>query len=173
MAGAWHKFMVFLGLGEEELDEYVDDHGAPVYDEDPSFDSGLVPEPPQEASPRIKTIRTLDEDEEPPEGAVMRREIEEPRAAERLHVIAPSGFNDAKDIGDNLKRDVPVIINLVDVDRDLRRRLVDFSSGLAYAISGKMERVAENVFLITPANIEVSAEERRRMRERGLFSTGV
>jgi cell division inhibitor SepF len=124
------------------------------------------PEPPQQA-PRIKTLAP---NEEPSKDAVVGRE---PRRAERLHVVAPEGFNDAKEIGDQLRGGVPVIMNLVDVDKDLRRRLVDFASGLAYGVHGKMERVADSVFLITPTNVEVSAEERRRMRERGLFSSGV
>jgi len=164
---AWQKFMGFLGLGEYDEREYVDDpHGPP--DDDMSFDSSssvIPPEPPQ-PPPRIKTLAA---DEEPSKDAVMR----EPRRADRLHVVAPENYNDAKEIGDQLRNDVPVIINLVEVDKDLRRRLVDFASGLAYGVRGKMERVADNVFLITPSNVEVSAEERRRMRERGLFSSGV
>ncbi len=166
MPSTWHKFMVFLGLGEEDPDAYLDEVAPAPVEDDSSFESNLGP-PLEDSSPRIKTIRTLHEDEEPVEGAVMRKP--KPRAAERLHLVAPSGFGEAKEIGDYLKRDVPVIMSLVDVDRDLRRRLVDFSSGLAYAMSGTMERVAESVFLITPSNVEVSAEERRRMRERGLF----
>ena len=165
--------MVFLGLGEEDVDDFVDEVPPSIYEEEPSYDSGVRSRVADEPSPRITTIRKLGEDEQPTEGAVMRRAGEAPQPADRLHLVSPSGFVDAKEIGDHLKRNVPVIMNLVDVDRDLRRRLVDFASGLAYASSGNMERVAENVFLITPSNIEVSAEERRRMRERGLFSSGV
>jgi cell division inhibitor SepF len=155
--------MVFLGLGDdEERVEYVDDVG--FADEEPSYDSGVSAPSLSDVPPRVKT---LGPDEGLPAGAVV-RSIPEP--ADRLHLVAPTNFNDAKEIGDQLKRNVPVIINLVDVDRELRRRLVDFASGLAYALSAKMERVAENVFLVTPANLEVSAEERRKMREHGLFS---
>ncbi len=162
MPGAWRKFMVFLRLGdEEEGPEYVDDT---AFAEEPSYDSGMSAPSLPDVPPRVKT---LGPEEGLPSGAVV-RSIPEP--ADRLHLVAPTNFNDAKDLGDQLKRNVPVIINLVDVDRDLRRRLIDFASGLAYALSGKMERVAENVFLITPVNVEVSAEERRKMRERGLFS---
>jgi cell division inhibitor SepF len=163
LPGAWHKFQVFLGLrDDEEHADYIDDL---PYDDEPSVDPG--PPPVSEAPPRIKTLAP---DEEPSKGAVVRQM---PAPAEKLRVIAPNGFNEAKDIGDHLKRNTPVIINLVEIDQALRRRLVDFSSGLAYALNAKMERVAENVFLITPSDVEVTAEERRRMRERGLFSSGV
>jgi cell division inhibitor SepF len=87
----------------------------------------------------------------------------------RVHVIAPGGFNDAQEIGDKLKANQPVIVNLQSVDRDLARRLIDFASGLAYGLGGQMERVADQVFLLTPTNVEVSAEEKRRLQERGLY----
>lgn len=76
--------------------------------------------------------------------------------------VAPSSFNDAQEIGDRFKAGQPVIVNLQGVDRDLRRRLVDFASGLCYAIAGKMERVADQVYLLTPADVEVPIEETRR-----------
>ena len=78
------------------------------------------------------------------------------------HAVSPTSFNDAQEIGDRFKAGQPVIVNLQAVDRDLRRRLVDFSSGLCYAIAGKMERVADQVYLLTPADIEVPAEETHR-----------
>jgi cell division inhibitor SepF len=81
----------------------------------------------------------------------------------------PVGFNDAQEIGDKLKANQPVIVNLQGIDRDLSRRLIDFSSGLTYGLGGAMERVAEQVFLLTPSNVEVSAEEKRRLQERGLY----
>jgi cell division inhibitor SepF len=62
---------------------------------------------------------------------------------------------------------VPVIVNLQGVERDLMRRIIDFSSGLCYGLSGQMERVANHVYLLTPSDVEVSVEERRRWRERG------
>ena len=74
------------------------------------------------------------------------------------HAVSPDAFNDAQEIGDRFKSGQPVIVNLQAVDRDLRRRLVDFSSGLCYAIGGKMDRVADQVYLLTPADVEVSRE---------------
>ena len=72
------------------------------------------------------------------------------------HAVSPDAFNDAQEIGDRFKSGQPVIVNLQSLDRDLRRRLVDFSSGLCYAIGGKMDRVADQVYLLTPADVEVS-----------------
>ena len=96
------------------------------------------------------------------------RPFTQPQAA-KVHVTVPVGFNDAQEIGDKLKANQPVIVNLQGIDRDLSRRLIDFSSGVTYALGGAMERVADNVFLLTPSNVEVSAEEKRRLQERGLY----
>lgn len=96
------------------------------------------------------------------------RPFSQPQAA-KVHVVVPVGFNDAQEIGDKLKANRPVIVNLQGVDRDLSRRLIDFSSGLTYGLGGAMERVAEQVFLLTPSNVEVSPEEKRRLQERGLY----
>ncbi len=96
------------------------------------------------------------------------RPFSQPQAA-KVHITVPVGFNDAQEIGDKLKANQPVIVNLQGIDRDLSRRLIDFSSGLTYGLSGAMERVAEQVFLLTPSNVEVSAEEKRRLQERGLY----
>lgn len=92
-----------------------------------------------------------------------------PVSSPRVQVVAPGGFNDAKDIGDKLKSAQPVIVNLQGVDRDLCRRLIDFASGLTFGLGGQMEKVADHVFLLTPTNVEVSAEEKRRLQERGLY----
>ncbi|MDQ4070941.1 MAG: cell division protein SepF [Actinomycetota bacterium] len=96
------------------------------------------------------------------------RPFTQPQAA-KVHVVVPAGFNDAQEIGDKLKDNQPVIVNLQGIDRDLSRRLIDFSSGLTYGLGGSMERVAEQVFLLTPSNVEVSPEEKRRLQERGLY----
>ena len=84
------------------------------------------------------------------------------------HLVAPTSFNQAQDVADKFKGSQPVILNLQAVDRDLSRRLIDFSSGLCYGLGGQMEKVAHQVYLLTPSNVEVSVEERRRLSERGL-----
>lgn len=93
-----------------------------------------------------------------------------PESTARVHVVEPKSFNDAEQIGAKFKSDTPVIVNLQNIDRDLAKRLIDFVSGLTYGLDGGIQRVAEMVFLLTPANIEVSAEDRKWMREKGFFN---
>jgi cell division inhibitor SepF len=87
----------------------------------------------------------------------------------KVHVIDPKNFNDAQIIAEKFKANIPVIMNLQQVDKELSKRLVDFTSGLTYALDGAMKKIADKVFLLTPSNVEVSAEERRRLQERGIF----
>ena len=84
--------------------------------------------------------------------------------------MLPESFQDAKHIADRFKDAVPVILNLQGVDQELSKRLIDFTSGLTYALDGGMQRVADKVFLLTPRNVQVSAEERQRLIERGFFN---
>jgi cell division inhibitor SepF len=88
----------------------------------------------------------------------------------RVSVLEPSSFNDAQALADRFKRQQPVILNLQSVDGDLSRRMVDFCSGLTYALDGQIQSVASRVFLLTPRNVEVSAEERKRIAERAFFN---
>lgn len=84
-------------------------------------------------------------------------------APSKPHAITPTSFNEAQGIGDRFKSGQPVIVNLQGVERDLRRRLVDFASGLCYALGGKMDRVADQVYLLSPADVEVSSDDARRV----------
>jgi cell division inhibitor SepF len=86
-----------------------------------------------------------------------------------VHLVVPRRFNDAQQIADRFKAQGPVIINLQGADTDLAKRVIDFASGLTYALDGSMQRVADKVFLLTPHNVELSAEERARALERGGF----
>jgi len=90
-----------------------------------------------------------------------------PATTARVHVVAPSRFGDAKEIADRLKDSRPVIVNLQNAERDLQRRMIDFCSGVTYALSGEMEKVADQVFLLAPSNVKVSDEERQRLADRG------
>ena len=98
-------------------------------------------------------------------------QVEEPQnnvvthAKPRLHI--PSSFDDASRIADDFRAGAPVVMNLSKVEKPIARRLVDFASGVCYALTGGMERVAPNVYLLTPVGIDVSPEDRRRMQERG------
>ncbi len=88
----------------------------------------------------------------------------------QMKLVAPRSFNDAQQIGDEFKSSRPVILNLQDTDTDLSRRLIDFASGLTYALGGGMQKIADQTFLLTPQNVEVSAAEAERMLESGFFN---
>jgi cell division inhibitor SepF len=88
----------------------------------------------------------------------------------RVSVVDPSSFNDAQALADRFKRQQPVILNLQQADAELSRRMVDFCAGLTYALDGQIQTVANRVFLLTPRNVEVSAEERKRLAERAFFN---
>lgn len=156
MAGAWRKTLIYLGLVEDdELDEYA-------YD-DPGYEDA----PEEQPEPRRgRRERGRHEAE--------RRAIVTPittAPSSQLHLVHPGAFNDAQEIGDKFRDGVSVIMNLQSTEAKLARRLVDFASGLAYGLHGSMQPVAENVFLLTPAGVQVSAEERRRfLEERGFFN---
>jgi cell division inhibitor SepF len=151
MAGAWRKTLIYLGLVEDdELDEYG-------YDE-PGYEDG---------SPERPARRGREPDRS--KGAVVTAIPTGPSA--KLHLVHPQAFNDAQEIGDKFRDGISVIMNLQATEAKLARRLVDFASGLAYGLRGSMQPVAENVFLLTPAGVQVSAEERRRfLEERGFFN---
>ncbi len=90
--------------------------------------------------------------------------------ATRVSVVDPASFNDAQALADRFKRQQPVILNLQNADGELSRRMVDFCAGLTYALDGQLQTVANRVFLLTPRNVEVSAEERKRLAERAFFN---
>ncbi|HWS46406.1 MAG TPA: cell division protein SepF [Acidimicrobiia bacterium] len=183
----FHKTMVWLGLvdddeyyGDDE-EYYADEYGEPVAT--PARPSARVAATatatataPVEAGPLtvIRSPREREREREPvpahapaaPRSATVRPM---PMPATRVHVMEPKGFNDAQEVGDRLKSGQPVILNLQGVDRDLQRRLIDFSSGLAYALNGTMSKAADQVFLLTPSNVEVSEEEKERLQARGLY----
>jgi cell division inhibitor SepF len=87
-----------------------------------------------------------------------------------MHVVTPRSFNDAQQVADEFKRQKPVIINLQSTDRELSKRLIDFASGMTYALGGGMQRISQGIFLLTPANVNVSAEEKARILEGGFFN---
>jgi cell division inhibitor SepF len=144
--------MVYLGLVDEPEDDDVG-MAARVPDTGPGPSVRPLSRDDGPAAPRPSVVRTM------PSAST----------AARVHVVEPRGFNDAQEVGDRLKANQPVILNLQGLDRDLQRRLIDFSSGLAYALGGSMSRVADQVFLLTPSNVEVSQEEKERLQARGLF----
>jgi cell division inhibitor SepF len=151
MAAMWRRAMVYLGLVDEPEDDEGGGHAPRAADPGPNVRPMSRDDSPP--TPRPSVVRTM------PSAST----------AARVHVVEPRGFNDAQEVGDRLKANQPVILNLQGLDRDLQRRLIDFSSGLAYALGGSMSRVADQVFLLTPSNVEVSQEEKERLQARGLF----
>jgi cell division inhibitor SepF len=132
----------------------------------PAGPSAVRTLPPEEVSPVRPT--PIDDRPSPSDslGPTVRAMPSPARA--RPHVVSPTSFEDAMDIGNAFKQGLPVIMNLGGADRDLARRLIDFASGVVFAREGSMERVAPQVYLITPTDVEVSDDDRRRLQERGL-----
>jgi cell division inhibitor SepF len=177
------KTMVYLGLLDDEYDDYDDfeDHGPR------GFASGPASRPEPRAEPDlldddrpttpVGRIRTLPRESIAVPGAVapsvpsrVSSPVIRPMSAgeaTKVQVVAPTRFGDAKEIADFLKANRPVIVNLQVAERDLQRRMIDFCSGVTYALSGEMEKVADEVFLLAPTNVKVSDEERQRLQERG------
>jgi cell division inhibitor SepF len=81
------------------------------------------------------------------------------------HAISPLSFNEAQEVADKFMAGIPVIVNLQGVEKELSRRLVDFASGLCYGLRGQMERVTNQVYLLTPSNVQVSDETKRRLQD--------
>jgi cell division inhibitor SepF len=172
---SWHRALVYFGLAEEE---------------DPRYETVEEPEPEAELEDRYRdrpNVRRLSRrrrddfddifaDEPRPGGRETR--VLRPVAGNgrsnggdlQVHLVIPKSFNDAQQIADQYKDQIPVILNLQGSDTDLSKRLIDFSSGLTYALDGGMQRIADKVFLLTPRNVEVSAEERARLIEKGFFN---
>ena len=180
MPGMWQKTMVYLGLKDDE-EGYEYDYDELSLDEEPADAAYERYERPErvEAPTRAREpvavvaqprVRAVPVDEPAPVRDSATPQIRPmPATSARVHVVEPHGFNDAQEVGDRLKADQPVIINLQGLSRDLQRRMIDFSSGLTYAVGGSMSRVADQVFLLTPTNVEVSQEEKERLQARGLF----
>jgi len=187
MASMWRRAMLYLGLGpDDEYDEYEpmeEPAVGPVRPTVPApsrYPAAQAPvqqleREPEMGSRSVRTIGTqpmrpqaMGDGSDPsarPRTAVVRPL--QPVQSAKPHVVAPTSFNHAQEVADKLKVNLPVIVNLQNVDRDLSRRIIDFASGLCYGVGGQMERVANQVFLLTPSNVEVSAEERRRLQEHG------
>jgi cell division inhibitor SepF len=124
-----------------------------------------------EPAPRRGRIRAVDDTaEEPAPRRGRRRGGGNGGGVASMHVVTPRSFNDAQQVADEFKRSKPVIINLQSTDRELSKRLIDFSSGMTYALGGGMQRISQGIFLLTPENVEVSAEEKARLLEGGFFN---
>ncbi len=174
----WHRTLVYFGLAEDR-DAYEEE------EPDPREPEAVLEDRYRERPNvrRLSTRRRRDEiddifaDDSPAESRTTRlRPVgQDPgangrRETSRVHLVVPQSFNDAQDVSDKFNDSIPVIINLQGADRDVSRRLIDFASGLTYALDGGMQQIADKVFLLTPHNVEVSAEERARLIEKGFFN---
>jgi len=157
MPGVWKKTLTYLGLVEEDEFDELDEVGAP-----------------QETAEvrrfqRPQAVREVELSAEQ-EGVVRTIPSNRPATAGSIHKSEPRRFNEAREIADRFKDGIPVIMNLQSTDDTIARRLVDFASGLVYGLDGKIEMVANRVYLLTPANVDVSAEDRERIAGGDLYN---
>jgi cell division inhibitor SepF len=161
-----------LGLGDYDEDEYYDDEVAEeeAFEDETDF-----------APRRRESYRSPYEEDTTAVRRVERGpDLERARSPRpsggphvSMHIVEPRSFSEAQAIADRFKAGTPVIINLSSSDADLSKRLLDFASGLTYGLDGGLQRVSEKVFMLTPSNVDVSAEDRRRLRDEGLFTLDV
>jgi cell division inhibitor SepF len=178
----WNRTLVYFGIAEE--DEEWDEDGY-VTEED--LERSYSERPNVRRLAPTRRAQEFDDWSDPGDTqrtAVLRpdhaerprlRSVEPtplPSPSVRVHLVVPRRFDDAQQLADRFKAGIPVILNLQGADADLSKRLIDFASGLTYALNGGMQRVADKVFLLTPHNVEVSAEERARILDREGFFSG-
>lgn len=166
MSSVWQKTKYWLGFGTEE------EFGPQIYPEQDA-DMRLVAQPPVDqhmAGGDIGSVRSIPAAEQ----SEHVQTVEQPRTSfvrpipstsSKPSVLTPMSFEDAKEVADSFRNGQAVIVNLQHGSPDMTRRLIDFASGLCYGLQGRLERVADLVYLLTPSNVEVSAEDRRRMEQ--------
>ena len=169
-ADVWNRTLVYFGIAEE--DDWEDE----PYEADDQLERAYAERPNVRrlGVRRRSQLEDWTDAEQDDTNAIRptRRPIQAvPTAVPvQVHLVVPRSFNDAQQIADKFKDGIPVILNLQSCEADLSKRLIDFGSGLTYALDGGMQRVADKVFLLTPRNVEVSAEERARLVEKGFFN---
>ncbi len=151
MAGVWKKTMNYLGLVEDD-EEFVED----LPETEPAPVRRMRPQAVREVSADTEGVVRTIASPRPPTGAI--------------HKSEPKRFNEAREVADRFKDGTAVIMNLQSTEDAIARRLVDFASGLVYGLDGKIELVANRVYLLTPADVEVSAEERERLAGGGFYN---
>ena len=170
---SWHRALVYFGLAEER-DPYVDDEEE--YEPEAQIEERYRERPNVR---RLGARRRRDEfddifadDDVPSRPTTVLRSVRgaNGRSDVRVHLVIPKSFNDAQQVADKFKDSIPVVLNLQGEETDLSKRLIDFASGLTYALDGGMQRIADKVFMLTPRNVEISAEERAQLIEKGFFN---
>ena len=160
MASAMRKMAVYLGLVEDDhryedqyQDDYedYDDYGAELVQDDEDLQEPALPDGSRVGDRRIASqVQTTD--------------------LARITTLHPRTYNEARTIGEHFREGTPVIMNLTEMVDSDAKRLVDFSAGLIFGLRGSIERVTNKVFLLSPANVEVAAEDKARIAERGFFN---
>ena len=163
MASAMRKMAVYLGLVEDDSrydEQFQDEYGADEYEE---YGAEFI-----DQSDSREVIRHAEADKlperEPPAVTMQTTDLA------RITTLHPRTYNEARTIGEHFREGTPVIINLTEMVDSDARRLVDFSAGLIFGLRGSIDRVTNKVFLLSPANIEVAAEDKARIAERGFFN---
>jgi len=167
MASAMRKMAVYLGLVEGDHrydDHYQDEYAAEEYEEYGAefIDQGDPRDVNGHAEGALETTSRVPE-----------RQLAVPIQTTdlaRITTLHPRTYNEARTIGEHFREGTPVIINLTEMVDSDARRLVDFSAGLIFGLRGSIDRVTNKVFLLSPANVEVAAEDKARMAERGFFN---
>jgi len=162
MAGAMHKMAVYLGLVEDDRrydDGYDSYEEYTEYEEQPEE---LPSEPAGQANLLAGDMGTAAAS--PAATAMQATDLT------RITTLHPRTYNEARTIGEHFREGTPVIMNLTEMVDSDAKRLVDFAAGLIFGLRGSIERVTNKVFLLSPANIEVTAEDKARMAERGFFN---
>jgi len=163
MASAMRKMAVYLGLVEDDSrydEQYQDEYGADEYEE---YGAEFIDQSDSREVIKHAEAGKLPE-REPPAVTMQTTDLA------RITTLHPRTYNEARTIGEHFREGTPVIINLTEMVDSDARRLVDFSAGLIFGLRGSIDRVTNKVFLLSPANIEVAAEDKARIAERGFFN---
>ncbi len=158
---AMRKMGVYLGLLEDAEGDYVEDEAA--YDEPARR---AQPRTEQEASRPVANLA----ERRRPAGRETARPTTTVAPMSRITTLHPRTYNEARVIGENFRDGVPVIMNLSEMDDTDAKRLVDFAAGLVFSVRGTIERVTNKVFLLSPPNVSVAAEDKQRIAEGGFFN---
>jgi cell division inhibitor SepF len=168
MAGAIHKMAVYLGLVEDDV-SYDDGYDSYEEDYDPSYEdeSGAEPDLTGGQVPLVHAGHRSDVAAVDIPGVAA---VRKPADLTRITTLHPRTYNEARTIGEHFREGTPVIMNLTEMVDSDAKRLVDFAAGLIFGLRGSIDRVTNRVFLLSPASIEVTAEDKARIAERGFFN---
>jgi len=182
--GMWERIKSRLGLVDEwdeefqELEEegYADDNT----ESEDDFYGHNVFESPRTGSSSVRRA-AREPDLERARGATRTRggehlrgvpsgaEVSQMQPQVKMHIVEPKSYSEAQAIADKFKQGTPVIMNMSMTSPDLAKRLLDFASGLTYGLDGGLQKVSDKVFMLTPANVDVSAGDFRRFADKGMF----